>query len=463
MKGSEGKSSHPQHVPHQSALAERIVRAFIDSKLTPLIVVASILLGAGAVRMLPREEEPQIVVPMIDVFVSMPGASPSEVERRVSAPMEKLLWEIPGVEYVYSTSGPGQSMAIVRFYVGTPEVDAIVSVNQKLAANFDRIPTGVVGPLIKPRRIDDVPILSLTLHGAGYDHFTLRRLAAELEEEIKPLAEVSEITLLGGQRRVVRVEPDAALMAAYSIDPLRLVTMLEAADRESTAGSHPANNRQILVETGGFLTDAAEVAEVVVGIHAGKPVYLRDVARIKDGPGETSDYVLFGYGGAVGETDAAAKRDTAGLGLDPAVTLSIAKRKGANAIVVAEEILGRVEALRGRLLPEDLSVSVTRNYGETAKEKSDELLLHMGIAVVGVTILIGLMLGWREAAVVAIAIPVTLALTLATFYFLGFTLNRITLFALIFAIGILVDDPIVDVENIVRHFRLPAGRYTTAA
>jgi multidrug efflux pump subunit AcrB len=461
MSASPADSPPPHAAPHDGHLAVRIVRAFIDSKLTPLVVVAAILLGVGAVRMLPREEEPQIVVPMIDLFVSMPGASPREIERRVSAPMEKLLWEIPGVEYVYSTSSPGLSMTIVRFYVGTPEVDAIVLVNQKMAANFDRIPPGVIGPLIKPRRIDDVPMLALTLHGAGYDHFTLRRLAAELEEELKPLPEVSETTLIGGQPRVVRVEPDAARMAAYGIDPLRLLDMLRAADRESMAGSHSAGNREILVETGGFLADADAVDGVVVGVAAGKPVYLGDVARVLDGPGEPTQYVLFGRGaGAHGEGgDAAGGAATlAELGVEPAVTLALAKRKGANAIDVADAVLARVEALRGRLLPDDVAVAVTRNYGETAKEKSDELLFHMAIAVVGVTILIALMLGWREAGVVGVAIPVTLALTLATFYLLGFTLNRITLFALIFAIGILVDDPIVDVENIVRHFHLPGSR-----
>ncbi len=460
MSSGPSETSEPHAAPHHGDLAVRIVRAFIDSKLTPLIVVAAILLGIGAVRMLPREEEPQIVVPMIDLFVSMPGASPREIERRVSAPMEKLLWEIPGVEYVYSTSSPGMSMTIVRFYVGTPEVDAIVRVNQKMAANFDRIPPGVVGPLIKPRRIDDVPMMALTLHGGGYDHFTLRRLAAELEEQIKPIAEVSETTLIGGEPRVVRVEPDPARMAAHGVDPLRLLDMLRAADRESMAGSHPAANRQVLVETGGFLTDADAVAGVVVGVHAGKPVYLRDVARVLDGAGEPTQYVLFGRGAGahVGHGEGAA----VDLGVEPAVTLSLAKRQGANAIEVAESVLAKVESLRGRLVPADVAVTVTRNYGETAKEKSDELLLHMGIAVIGVTILIALMLGVREAGVVAVAIPVTLALTLATFYLLGFTLNRITLFALIFAIGILVDDPIVDVENIVRHFHLPGRRRQSA-
>ena len=462
MSAAERQS---QPAPRHGGLAARIVGMFIDSKLTPLIVAASILIGIGAVRMLPREEEPQIIVPMIDIFVTMPGASPREIERRVSSPMEKLLWEIPGVEYVYSTSSAGSSMTVVRFYVGTPEVDAIVLVNQKMAANFDRIPSGVFGPLIKPRRIDDVPILTLTLHGPGYDHFLLRRLVAELDDQIKPLPDVAETTISGGERRTVLVEPDPARMAAYGIDALRLSSMLQAADRESTAGSHAIADRQVLVETGAFLRDASEVESVVVGVHEGRPVTLIDVARVSDGPAEPSQYVLFGYGKAAPQPAASTadegdvlSRQQTEQGLSPAVTLAVAKRKGANAVDVVDSVLARVSEMRGHLLPADVTVTVTRNYGETAAEKSNELLLHMGIAVVGVTLLIGLMLGWREAGVVAVAIPVTLALTLATFYFVGFTLNRITLFALIFAIGILVDDPIVDVENIVRHFHLPESR-----
>jgi len=430
---------------HQFGFAGKIVRFFIDSKLTPLIVIAAVLLGGAAVLLLPREEEPQIVVPMIDVFVQAPGMSAKEVEERVTKPMEKLLWEIPGVEYIYSTSSPGQSLAIVRFLVGQSEEDAIVRLNQKMFANFDLIPPGVSQPLIKPRRIDDVPILALTLHSSRYDHFMLRRVAAQLDDAIKEVPDVSEVTLIGGQRRQVRVQLDAGQLAARQVDVNRLVQALQAANQQTPAGSFNAANREVLVETGGFLKDKDEVGAVVVGLHDGKPVYLRDVATIIDGAEEVGNYVLFGDGQAAG-------------GEEPAVTIAVAKRKGTNAIKVAERVLAKVATLQGTVVPSDLAITITRHYGKTAAEKSNELLLHMAIAIVGVSILIGFVLGWRESGVVGVAIPVTLALTLATFYFLGFTLNRITLFALIFSIGILVDDPIVDVENIVRHFRLPKNR-----
>ncbi|MBI5395206.1 MAG: efflux RND transporter permease subunit [Verrucomicrobia bacterium] len=432
----------PSGSSHRFGFAGALVEFFIDSKLTPLIVLASVLLGAGAVMMLPREEEPQIIVPMIDVFVEMPGTSAREVEERVTKPMEKLLWEIPGVEYIYSTSSPGMAMAVVRFYVGEHEENAIVRLNQKMSANFDLIPPGCSQPLIKPRRIDDVPVLALTLWSEKLDHFQLRRVAAQLDDAIKQVTDVSATTLIGGQRREVRVELDAAKLAAYRVDPARVVSMLRAANQQGKAGSFSQGNREFLVETGGFLKDAEEVAAVVVGVTDGKPVYLRDVATVRDGAEEPANYVLFGQRGNE----------------SPAVTIAVAKRKGTNAIWVADRVLAKVEALKGLVIPGDVTVTVTRHYGHTAAEKSDELLLHMGLAVFGIAALIAVFLGWRESGVVAIAIPVTLALTLATFYLLGFTLNRITLFALIFSIGILVDDPIVNVENIARHFRLPQNK-----
>ncbi len=428
---------------HQFGVASRIVRYFIDSKLTPLVIIAAVLLGAAAVVLLPREEEPQIIVPMIDVFVKFPGASAHEVEERVTKPMEKLLWEIPGVEYIYSSSSPDGATAIVRFKVGENEEAAIVRLNQKMFGNYDLIPPGVSEPLIKPRRIDDVPILALTLHSERYDHFTLRRVAAQLDDAIKQVPDVSATTLIGGQRRQVRVQIDAAKLAAYHVDPIRVTDMLEAANKQTKAGSYSDLDREILVDTGGFLRNADDVASVVIGVSEGKPVYVRDVAQVVDSEEEPGQYVLFGTRTSVEQ---------------PAVTIAVAKRKDTNAIRVADRVLEKVNSLKGVMIPADLQITITRNYGRTAADKSNELLFHMAIAVMGVTILIGFVLGWRESGVVAVAIPVTLALTLATFYFLGFTLNRITLFALIFSIGILVDDPIVDVENIVRHFRLPQNK-----
>jgi multidrug efflux pump subunit AcrB len=436
-------------------IAGRIAAAFIDSKLTPLVVIAAVLLGAAAIVMLPREEEPQIKVPMIDVMVTMPGSNAKEVEERATRPMEKLLWEVPGVEYIYSTSRDSESLLIVRFKVGEDPQDSLVKLTEKLRSNFDRIPPGVSWPLIKPKSIDDVPILGLTFHSKRYDHLMLRRLAAQVEESIKQVPLVAETTLIGGARKAVRVILDPARLASRSLSPSGIVPMLQQSNRQSRAGGITTANREVLVETGAFLKSSEDVGNVVVGVFGARPVYLREVAEIRDGSEETSQYVLFGSPHQEGHGRPARVLPPAD---EPAVTLSIAKRPGANAIAVAGEVLRKVDLLKGKLIPADVSVAVTRNYGETAAEKSNELLLHMGIAVFGVSLLIWLTLGWRESGIVAVAIPATLALTLLVFYLHGFTLNRITLFALIFSIGILVDDAIVVVENIVRHFHLPANK-----
>jgi multidrug efflux pump subunit AcrB len=437
-------SSPPHAVP---GIAGRIARAFIDSKLTPLVVLSSILLGAGAVILLPREEEPQIKVPMVDVLVSMPGASAREIAERAVRPMEKLLWEIPGVEYVYSTSRPGEGLVIVRFKVGEDIERSLVKLNQKLQSNFDRIPRGVSFPLIKPKSIDEVPILALTLHSPRYDHLTLRRLANQVDDAVKQVPLVSETMLIGGARRQVRVLLDPARLAAYHLGLDQIVPILQQANRQSHAGSLTTQNREVLVETGNFLQSAPEVGSLVIGVSESRPVHLRDVATVVDAAEEPSQFVFFGHGGAEG-----------GGPDEPAVTLTVAKRAGANAIDVSREVLRKVDTLRGTLIPADVEVSITRHYGETAAEKSNELLFHMAIAVVSVSLLILLALGWRESIIVGIAIPATLALTLLVFYLYGYTLNRITLFALIFSIGILVDDAIVVVENIVRHFHLPQNK-----
>ena len=430
---------------------ESIVRAFIDSKLTPLAILAALCLGVFAIIATPREEEPQIIVPMADIFVDMPGVGIHEMEQRVTIPMEKKLAEIRGVEYIYSTTSPGRTLAIVRFYVGENEEDAIVRLYNKLYSNFDLIPPGASQPLIKPRSIDDVPILTLTLWSARYDHFMLRRIAAELDDRIKDIPDVAATELIGGQRRQLRVVLDSARMAAFRIDPPRLLAALNGANRELRAGSYDSANHEVLVDVGEFLTDAESVRNLVVGTFGQRPVYLRDIAQVLDGPEDVKDYVLFGAGAGL-------KKQLTQGGVSPAVTISVAKRKGTNAVTVAERVLEKIGDERGRLIPSDVHVTVTRNYGETAKEKSNELLEHLLIATVSVTVLIALFLGARAALVVFTAVPVTLVLTLFIYYIYGYTLNRVTLFALIFSIGILVDDPIVDVENIVRHFRLPANR-----
>ena len=446
----EATNSTEQSTP-RLGLAGRIARGFIDSKLTPLVIVAALLLGAFSILQTPREEEPQIVVPMLDVFVQMPGATPEEISQRVSLPMERLLREVPGVEYVYSISQPGISMLIVRFYVGSKEEDAIVQTYNKLYSNFDRIPPGVSQPIIKSRSINDVPIMALTLWGENYDSYHLQRIAGELENSLKQLDDVSETAIIGGQPRQVRVVLDTQRLAGYGLTPAAVTNQLQAANSRTEAGSFARDNHEFKVEAGKFFTRVEDLQQVVVGVHSGRPVYLRDVVeKLEDGPAETDNYVLFANArGGAGQTASADYL---------AVTITLAKGKGTNATVISENVLERVNSLRGYVLPNDLNVTVTRNYGETAKDKSNELLEHLLIATLSVTLLIALALGWRESGVVLLAVPVTLALTLAIFYFYGYTLNRVTLFALIFSIGILVDDAIVVVENIVRHFRLPGSR-----
>jgi len=448
--------------------AGKLAQAFIQSKLTPLILIASIAMGIAAVVMLPREEEPQIIVPMIDVMVSFPGASAREVETRITKPMERLLWEIPGVEYVYSTSSPGSSMAIVRFYVGENEEESIVRLNQKMFANFDLIPPGASQPLIKPRSIDDVPFLTLTLWSQELDGFQIRRAAAELRSDLQQIPDISHTEIIGGQRRTMRVEIDPVRLASFGISATRIQGILQMENRERDAGNITGNNLSTSIHLDGFFRDADDLGNLVVGAPNNVPVYLRDIARIIDGPDEPADYVFFSPGPAAHIKSAHASEGgqgtTESLYSDmaatpaPAVTLTFAKRKGTNAAELAEAVLEKAEHYRTLNFPESLHLSVTRDYGETATEKSNELLFHMMIAIVSVTILIWLVLGFRESGVVAVAIPVTLALTLVVFLLYGYTLNRITLFALIFSIGILVDDAIVVIENIVRHKRLPENK-----
>jgi len=439
--------------PAKLGMAGKLARAFIHSKLTPLLLVTSVLLGAFAVWKLPREEEPQIIVPMSDVFVRMPGASPKEVEARVTKPLERLLWEIPGVEYLYSTSSPGLAMVIVRFKVGEDEERSMVRLVDKLAAHMDVVPPGASPPLVKPRSIDDVPVLAMTLWSKRYSGYELRRLAGELQEQVKQVGGVSEVTLTGGERREVRVQLDPERMAAHRLSPAAIAAAVQAANARSPSGAVSSDNREFLLETGTVLTNARDVGDVVVGASGGRPVFLRDVARVVDGPEEPANYVRFGAGVAAEGIDREAQHESL-----PAVTLSVAKHKGENAVAVVNEVRRKIDTLRGSLIPGDVELTMARDYGATASEKSNELLLHMGIAVVSVGILIWLALGKRESAIVMLAIPATLALTLTVFYLYGYTLNRITLFALIFSIGILVDDAIVVVENIARHARLPENR-----
>jgi len=439
----KGQDSH--------GIAGRLAHAFINSKLTPLFVVASLAIGIFAVAAIPREEDPQILVPMLDVMTAMPGASPQEVEQRVTSPVEGLMHQIPGVEYVYSISSPGQSLVIVRFLVGTSEEDALIKVYSKLYENNGNMPPGVSEPLVRARSIDDVPILALTLWGSHYDAYQLRQMGDEVQHTIRQIPDVSETAVIGGQPREMRAILDSTKLAAFGFSPGDVVGRLQAANARTQAGEFAEGNQEIRVDAGNLFRDTQDLEGVVLGVAHGQPVYLRDVAdRVVDGPAEPSDYVL--YGTTRAGTHGAPTREC------PAVTIAVAKRKGTNATDIANEVLARVNQMKGIRLPEDLTITTTRNYGATAKEKSDTLLKHLLLATISVTILIALFLGWRESGVVLLAIPVTLALTMVIFYLMGYTLNRVTLFALIFSIGILVDDAIVVVENMVRHFRMPINR-----
>jgi multidrug efflux pump subunit AcrB len=426
----------------------RVAEAFLESKLTPLLVVASLLLGTFAVLVTPREEEPQIKVPMIDVFVGFPGATAQEVERRVISPLEKAIYEIDNVEYIYSTSRPSGGLIIVRFLVGSDPDEAVVRVSAKVAETTPTLPGGATSPVIAPRSIDDVPVLAYTLWSEEAAPVDLRQVALELQTELSRHPRVARVWILGGGRRAVQVRLDRERLTAHRISPLQIYKALSGMNWRIPAGSFASADTETEVEIGSHFRSASEVAAAVVGVYGGRPVYLRDVATVLDGPDEPTDYIWMMSGAAGEERNLPTALDS------PAVTLAIAKKPGTNAVELVAELDRRVAGLREAIIPTNVQLTKTRDYGFTADEKSSELIKHLWIATLAVVALMALALGRREAVVVLVAVPTTLALTLAASYLFGYTLNRVTLFALIFAIGILVDDAIVVVENIHRHYRL---------
>jgi multidrug efflux pump subunit AcrB len=431
--------------------AGRLAHAFIDSKLTPLLIAASLGLGALALLATPREEEPQIRVPMVDVAIGFPGAEPREVETRVVEPVERALWSISGVEHVYSAARPGAALVTVRFRVNESNEQSLVKVYERLAAIRTQLPDVATEPSLELRSIDDVPFLSLTLWSATLDSDALRPIAAELAQELSEVPETSKAYLIGGQPRVVRVEPDPDRMDAAGVTWHQLAAALRSAGARQDAGSAVRDNRELRVSVSGLLESAAAVGRVVVGLRDGRPLYVSDLARVIDGPDEPRDAVFYSTG-----PGRAAPGRPAGTE-SPAVTIALAKRPGANATELAERVRAKLDELRPRLLPAAVEVAATRNYGRSAEEKSSELVQHLLIATLSVVALISLAMGWRSGLVVGIAVPVTLALTLFIYFLFGYTLNRVTLFALIFSIGILVDDAIVVVENVERHHREKSG------
>lgn len=446
---------------HHSHFIGKIVDYFARSKITPLIIGFSMIVGVFSVFNIPREEEPQISVPMFDVFVSYPGSTAEEVERRIVNLGERKLWEIPGVEYIYSTSEPDGALIIVRFKVGENVENSLIKLYTKVYSNLDFLPRGATQPLIKVRSIDDVPILSLTFHG-GPDPVELRRTVAKVQNSINSIPDVSETHIIGGRRRQFQIFIEEDKLKERMLNPNEIVDLVQKANVRLDAGHLQSAPEYVNVESDSFFKSKEDLENLVVGVSQGGVVYLKDIARVVDGPdqGETDVKIRFASNERVSQKEPSASLIAGpghGQGID-AVTLAVSKRKGSNASWLCKRIIKSVDALKGSVIPADVSYTVTRDYGKTADDKSNELLFHMALAVFGVSILIALSLGWRESGVVAIAIPMTLSLTLASFFFLGFTLNRITLFALIFSIGILVDDPIVDVENIVRHLRMPKNK-----
>jgi multidrug efflux pump subunit AcrB len=502
-------NTEPEH-----GFTNRVVKIFLESNLSIILILLATILGLAALGLTPREEDPQIVVPLADVYVKFPGHSAGEVERLVATPLEKMLYQIDGVEYVYSMSRENQAIITVRFYVGEDRERSLVKLYKKIDENIDLVPPGVSGWVVKPVEIDDVPTVTLTLagkseglglrdgglagesgvaaggsdgsksksrdqrssnaqaviEGLSVNDMSLRRVGEEIAQRLAGVANVSRAYVVGGRPRVVQITMDPDAMAGYHVSPLELQRAIRAANVRETAGDIRSNDRLIRVEAGEPFSSSRQLGGLVVGVFNGRPVFLKDVAKVEDGPDEVGSYVRHGWGPArgftkeeffpgnvLGGTDATLGQQAVGEDKNSsvsAVTIAVAKKKGTNAVWVANAVLREAERLCETVVPDDMELIVTRNYGLTANEKVNELVEALAVAILIVVALLTLGLGWREALIVAVAVPVVFGLTLAVNLMLGFTINRVTLFALILSLGLLVDDPIVDVENIVRHFAL---------
>ncbi len=419
--------------------AGRLAETFVSSKLTPVIIFVSLLLGLASVYLTPKEEEPQITVPMIDVMIPAPGMEAREIERNITEPVERGLWGLDGVEYIYSASQPHGVLITVRFKVNEPIEPSLVKVHHKLMTMTNELPSNVMKPEVKSYSIDDVPFMAITFTSPSKNDFELRKLIAPLARELSSTPDLGKVEMLGGLKRSIRVVADAKKLGQYSVTMDDLFQALKMNHALLPAGKNWSESQVFDVEVGGKLSTVTDIQQLAIGGRAGKIVKVKDVAKVLDGPEErTRISTLF-------DKD---KR----INGEKAVTISFSKRKGTNVVTLAETLLNRVNTFK-KDLPQDVELTVIRDYGATAGEKSNELIEHLIIATVSVALLIALAMGWRAALVVAIAIPVTLALTLAIYYFMGYTLNRVTLFALIFSIGILVDDAIVVVENIERYLK----------
>jgi multidrug efflux pump subunit AcrB len=448
--------SHLQIYIMQEGISGKIANFFINSKLTILLMVALMIIGVYSSFLIPREEEPQINVPMADIMVGYPGATPAEVESRVAKPLEKIISNIKGVEHVHTMAMNGQAMLIVQFYVGQDVERSYVKLYDELAKHENMFPQGVYKPMVKTRSIDDVPMLGITLWSDKQDDFQLRQIAEEVTSEIEKVKDVAITKEIGGSNRELKVILDKDKMAENGVDALGIMQMIQANNGSSQSGAFVQNDQEYLLKTGQFLENADDVENLVVGVNHNMPVYLKQVAKVQDGASTARSYVSFGFGKA-NEKFKKAQSEY------PAVTIAVGKVKGADAMKISEKIIEKIDRLKQTIITDDVHVEVTRNYGETASDKVGELLMHLGIAIIAVTVLVMLAMGWRGGLVVFFSVPLTFALTLFAYYLLGYTLNRITLFALVFVVGIVVDDSIIIAENMHRHFKMKRLPFKQAA
>lgn len=447
LRDREEAESH-EHL----GLAGRLTCTFIDSPITPLLVGAALFVGLLGLIFTPRQEDPQVSVPMVDIFVQYPGASADQVASLATRPLERIMSTIPGVRHVYSMTDRGRALVTVRFFVGEPMGPSIVKVQKKLQSNLDKIPPGVSMPLVKPKSVDDVPLVSVTLSSKDVDDAALRSLGVDVLQRLQEVPNTSVGFVVGGRAEEVRVDVLPERLVGYGITMDQLSQVIRAANKRSLSGDVEANNRSFSVYTGDFLHNAREVGGLVVATRGDKPVYLRDIASVTDGPEDAKHIGLY-------YTGPAAPKNIPPANGEQAVTIAIAKKHGTNGVSVANDILARLELLKGRLIPDNVRVSITRNYGKTANDKVNDLLEAMFIAAGAVAVLCLLVLGMRAAFVVITVIPIVILLSIFSAYVMHFTIDRVSLFAMIFSIGILVDDAAVVVENIYRRWML-AGRST---
>jgi multidrug efflux pump subunit AcrB len=454
----------PQDPRH--TFTTRIVRSFLESNVSIVLILLALAAGFVALRATPREEEPQIIVPLADIYVNFPGRSAAQVEQVIASPLERYLSQIDGVEYVYSRSMPGAAIVSVRFYVGQDRIGSLVKIKKWLDQNLDKIPPGVTGWVMKPVETDDVPIVTLTFTSPTTPPYLLRRVAEEVLDRLQGVPNVGVTSIVGGEPRklLVKIRPERS--AGFHLTPLEIKQALKGANVTEQAGAYSREDTQFVVETGIFIRNAQDLENLVVGVTefgaSARPVYLRDIADITDGPDEVADYVRFSRGPAwaaqhnkeASGNPIAAPLDPADLPVfrQPAVTIALAKQKDTNNVSVAHDILAQFNAIKAVVVPSDVSVSITRNYGVTANAKVNELIEGLAVGIVVVLCLLTVGLGFTEALTVAVAVPCVFGFTLLINYWLGFSINRVTLFALTVSLGLLVDDPIVDVENIRRHF-----------